>query len=67
VLLTFYLAAYPKSRACQWELTAAYLAAERHGDPAERILVGNPESGLQHLHPAELRDALAARPPAPEG
>jgi hypothetical protein len=66
VLLAFYSAAYPKSRACQWELTAAYLAAERHGDPAERILVVNPESGLQHLHPGELRDALAARPPAPD-
>jgi hypothetical protein len=48
------------------ELTAAYLAAERHGDPAERILVVNPESGLQHLQPGELHDALAARPPAPD-
>jgi hypothetical protein len=37
VLLAWYPAAYPKSQACQWELTAAYLAAHRAGDPAQRI------------------------------
>ena len=63
VLLAWYSAAYPKSQACQWELTAAYLAAQRAGDPAQRILVVNPEEGFDHLYPGELRDALAA--PAP--
>jgi tetratricopeptide (TPR) repeat protein len=64
VLLAFYSAAYPKSKACQWELTAAYLAAQRAGDPAERVLVVNPEPGFDHLHPGELRDAVAPPPPA---
>jgi hypothetical protein len=63
VLLAFYSAAYPNSQACQWELTAAYLAAQRAGDPAERILVVNPEPGFDHLQPGELRDALAAHAP----
>jgi Tetratricopeptide repeat/TIR domain len=65
VLLAYYSATYPKSQACQWELTAAFLAAQRAGDPAERILVVNPEPGFQHLYPGELRDALAGQPPAP--
>jgi TIR domain-containing protein len=64
VLLAYYSAAYPTRRACQWELTAAYLAAQRAGDPSRRILVLNPEPTLDHLHPGELRDALAGRPPA---
>jgi TIR domain-containing protein/tetratricopeptide repeat protein len=63
VLLAYYSAAYPTRRACQWELTAVYLAAQRAGDPSRRILVLNPEPGLEHLHPGELRDALAGRPP----
>jgi Tetratricopeptide repeat/TIR domain len=67
VLLPFYSATYPNSQACQWELTAAYLAAQRAGDdPAERILVVNPEPGYDHLQPGELRDALAGQPPAPD-
>jgi hypothetical protein len=64
VLLAYYSSAYPTRRACQWELTAAYLAAQRAGDPAERILVVNPEPDLDHLHPGELRDALFRRAPA---
>jgi TIR domain len=63
VLLAYYSAAYPTRRACQWELTAVYLAAERAGDPSRRILVLNPEPTLDHLHPGELRDALASHPP----
>jgi tetratricopeptide (TPR) repeat protein len=63
VLLAYYSKTYPTRRACQWELTAVYLAAQRAGDPAERILVLNPEPTLDHLHPGELRDALAGRPP----
>jgi TIR domain/Tetratricopeptide repeat len=63
VLLAYYSAAYPTRRACQWELTAVYLAAQRAGDPSRRILVLNPEPTLDHLHPGELRDALAGRSP----
>jgi TIR domain len=66
LLLAVYSANYPSSRACQWELTAAYLAAQHAGDPSERIVVVNPEPGFEHLHPGELRDALATRPPAPD-
>jgi tetratricopeptide (TPR) repeat protein len=63
VLVAYYSKQYPTRRACQWELTAAYLAAQRIGDPSRRILVLNPESTLDHLYPGELRDALAGRPP----
>jgi hypothetical protein len=41
-LLPTFSLPYPKSRVCQWELTAAHPAAEGHGDPAERILVVTP-------------------------
>jgi Tetratricopeptide repeat/TIR domain len=64
-LVAYYSADYPTRRACQWELTAAYLAAQRAGDPAERILVVvQPDAALDHLHPGELRDALVGRLPA---
>jgi hypothetical protein len=43
VLLAYYSQRYPTRRACQWELTAAFLAAQRLGDPRERVLVVNPE------------------------
>ena len=62
-LLAYYSHEYPTRRACQWELTAAYLAAQRAGDPSQRILVLNPEATMDHLHPGELRDALFGRPP----
>lgn len=32
-LIAWYSANYVRSRACQWELTAAFLAAQREGDP----------------------------------
>jgi hypothetical protein len=64
VLLAYYSRQYPTRRACQWELTTAYLAAQRTGDPSRRILILNPEPTLEHLHPGELRDALAGHPPA---
>ncbi len=34
-LLAWYSADYPKSRACQWELTAAFIAAQQAGDPQD--------------------------------
>ncbi|GAA2077045.1 hypothetical protein GCM10009801_32880 [Streptomyces albiaxialis] len=58
-LLAFYSLGYPERQACQWELTAAYLAGLREGDPRRRVMVVNPERGTGHIHPVELRDARA--------
>jgi TIR domain len=57
VLLTYYSKTYPLRRACQWELIAAFLAAQTEGDPRRRVLVINPEKDADHIHPIELRDA----------
>lgn len=40
-LVALYGATYPARRACQFELTAAFLAAQRLGDPRDRVLVVN--------------------------
>lgn len=63
-LLAYYSVSYPTRRACQWELTAAFLAAQREGNPRPRVLVVNPEESADHLEPVELRDALFRRAPA---
>jgi hypothetical protein len=64
-LVAFYSATYPGRRPCQWELTAAFIAAQRAaGHPGERVLVVNPEDGVGHIEPVQLRDALFARAPA---
>ncbi|WP_438486829.1 TIR domain-containing protein [Streptomyces sp. S186] len=57
VLLALYSHEYPRRRACQWELTYAFLAGQREGDPRRRILVINPEQSADHVQPLELRDA----------
>ncbi|MFJ2110418.1 MULTISPECIES: TIR domain-containing protein [unclassified Streptomyces] len=57
ILLSVYSAEYPRRRACQWELTYAYLSGQREGDPRRRILVINPEATSGHVHPVELRDS----------
>jgi hypothetical protein len=57
VLLAYYSPNYAQSRACQWELTAAFLAAQHEGDPRRRVLVINPEEKWEHIQPVELRDA----------
>jgi TIR domain/Tetratricopeptide repeat len=57
-LLAWYSSRYNESRACQWELTAAYCAAQAEGDPRQRILVVNPEAGNAHVHLPELFDQL---------
>jgi hypothetical protein len=73
VLLAFYSAVYPTRPACQWELMAAFLAAQRLGDPRERVLVVNPErderggSVAEHIQPVELRDARFAVPSSNPG
>ena len=66
-LLAYYSKTYPLRRACQWELTAAFLAAQTEGDPRRRVLVVNPESGADHIHPIELRDAKFRSAPNTDG
>ena len=66
-LLAYYSTTYPLRRACQWELTAAFLAAQTEGDPRRRVLVINPESGADHIHPIELRDAKFRNAPSTDG
>lgn len=55
VLLAYYSAEYPLSRACRWELTAAFLASQAEGDPLRRVLVVNPEPKPDHILPEALR------------
>ncbi len=57
-LLAWYSSRYNESRACQWELTSAYTAAQAEGDPRSRVLVVNPEVGNAHVHLPELFDQL---------
>src|SRR5208337_1486961 len=66
-LVAYYSKTYPLRRACQWELTAAFLAAQRDGDPRRRVLVINPEKGADHIHPIELRDAKFRNSPTTDG
>jgi hypothetical protein len=66
-LLTYYSHTYPQRRACQWELTAAILASGQEADTTRRILVINPEEGVEHIHPSELRDAKFHKIPADAG
>jgi hypothetical protein len=56
-LVAYYSKTYPSRRACRWELTAAFLAAQAEGGRQSRILVINPEETDGHIHPIELRDA----------
>lgn len=58
LLVTWYSRHYALSRPCQWELTTAWLAAQREGGDVERrILVINPEPETGHIHPIDLADA----------
>jgi tetratricopeptide (TPR) repeat protein len=57
-LVAVYSDLYPTRRACQWELTAAFIGAQHEGDPRRRVFVINPEDHTDHIHPVELRDAL---------
>ena len=65
VMLILYSKSYPRRPACQAELTAAYLAGEREGDPLRRIVVINPEADADHLQPVRLADAVFTRSPQP--
>jgi tetratricopeptide (TPR) repeat protein len=63
ILVAVYSKTYPTRWACQFELTAAFLAAQRAGDPRDRVLVVNPDEGEEvgHIEPIELRDAVFDR------
>jgi hypothetical protein len=63
-LVAYYSDTYPTRRACQWELTAAFLAGQHAGDVRKRVLVLNPETDAGHIHPIELRDALYTAVPS---
>src|SRR5262249_29961714 len=63
-LLAWYSEDYPRSRPCEMELTAAFIAAQREGDPRRRGLVVNPAASPAHIEPIELRGALYAAAPA---
>jgi tetratricopeptide (TPR) repeat protein len=63
VLLAYYSRRFPTRYACQWELTSAFLAAQRLGDPRRRVLVVNPETDGNHIAPIELEDAAYAGRP----
>jgi tetratricopeptide (TPR) repeat protein len=66
-LVVYYSKTYPLRRACQWELTAAFLAAQAEGDPRHRVLVINSEEKADHIHPVELRDAKFRNAPKSDG
>jgi TIR domain/Tetratricopeptide repeat len=55
-VLVWYSIDYPRSRPCQMELSAAFIAAQREGDPRKRVWVVNPENNATHVQPIELRD-----------
>jgi tetratricopeptide (TPR) repeat protein len=64
-LIAYYSLTYPQRHACQWELTAAFVAAQQDGDVRRRVLVINPEASAEHVYPVELRDARFAAAPTP--
>jgi TIR domain len=63
-LVAYYSADYANRYACQVELLAAFLAGQREGDPAARIIVVNPEPLGSHIAPPELADSRFALPPS---
>jgi TIR domain/Tetratricopeptide repeat/NB-ARC domain len=54
--LAYYSKIYPTRRACQCELTAAFVAAQGALGGFERLLVVNPEATDLHIQPIELRN-----------
>lgn len=57
LLVAVYSRRYPTRYACQWELTKAFLAGQRAGNPRDRVLVINVERDEAHIQPIELEDA----------
>jgi hypothetical protein len=61
LMVVVYSAAYPRRRACQWELIQTYLAGAAEGDPTGRLLVINPEPTDDHIVPAAVADTMYLR------
>lgn len=59
-LVAWYSKTYPTRRACQWELTAAIIAAQRDSSDIKaienRILALNPEPTRTHIQPLHIQD-----------
>ena len=64
-LVAYYSRHFTDRTACQYELTAAFLAGQREGDPTKRIMVLNPHDDTAHLLPVELAEDKFDRLPAP--
>ena len=62
VLVAWYSREYPARRACREELTLALLAAERGGERPSRVLVVNPEDGIDHVIEPKLLEQRIAGP-----
>jgi tetratricopeptide (TPR) repeat protein len=62
-LLAYYSRHFSDRPACQFELTAAFLAGQRAGDPTARIMVINPHEETDHLLPVELAEGRFERLP----
>ena len=56
-LVAYYSKIYPLRRACQWEVTAAFLAAQTKAIRAVVCWLSIPRKRADHIHPIELRDA----------
>jgi tetratricopeptide (TPR) repeat protein len=54
--LAYYSKTYPTRRACQYELTSAFVTAQALHQGFARLLVVNPESSDAHIQPIELRN-----------
>lgn len=65
-MLVWFSSDYLRSRPCQMELTAGFIAATRTGDPRQRILVVNPESDAKHIIPLPLADGQHLAVSTPE-
>jgi hypothetical protein len=63
-LVAWYSTDYANRYACQVELLAAFLAGQREGDAAARIMVINPEPTWDHIAPPELADSRFALAPS---
>ncbi|GAA0902400.1 tetratricopeptide repeat protein [Virgisporangium aurantiacum] len=64
-LVAYYSRHFTSRTACQYELTAAFLAGQREGEPTKRIMVLNPHEETDHLLPVELAEDKFDRLPAP--
>lgn len=56
LLLALYSRDYLSRSSCNYELTAAFVAGQREGDPCRRIVVVSTLPTFEHIRPMELRD-----------